>query len=240
MSTLAQRIDFIIKSNGISAAELARKAGISRTAITLYRRGETQTIKADAAARIASAYGVSLEWLINGTGTPQSGKIIAVDDETQPKEIDALVAVPELRSVRLNAGAGAYEPSFDDLSDVTPRFYRRSWLEAHGYKAEALRCVTVSGDSMEPTLFDGDTVTVNTLDRTPIKNGHVYAICVDDLLRVKRLAKNLRGDLTVFSDNSERYAPEIFKHDDESVSFIVIGCVIDRSAPAACNQNLIF
>lgn len=30
MSTLAERIDFIIKSNAISAAELARKAGISK------------------------------------------------------------------------------------------------------------------------------------------------------------------------------------------------------------------
>lgn len=48
-------------------------------------------------------------------------------------------------------------------------------------------------------------------------------------MEFQRLAKNLRGDLTVFSDNSERYASEIFKHDDESVSFIVIGRVIDRS-----------
>lgn len=229
MSTLAERIDYILKTKGISAAELARKAGVSRTAISLYRSGETQNIKADAAIRIAQAYDVSFQWLIEGTGGPDSDKITVLDDDVVLTDDDPVFALPILRSVTMKDGPNGPEPSFDDTDGIDYRFYDRAWFKAHGYEIKALRCVKVSDSGMERTLYKGDSAMVDTLDRTQIENRCVYAISVNGVLRVRRLVADLRGDITVFSDNSEYYKPEIFRRDDQSAAFIVVGKVIYRS-----------
>jgi repressor LexA len=60
--------------------------------------------------------------------------------------------------------------------------------------------IRVRGSSMEPGLFDGDHIVVDTADRTPRAKGGVYVIRIDDAVMVKRVAL-LRGALVATSDN---------------------------------------
>ena len=55
---------------------------------------------------------------------------------------------------------------------------------------------------MEPGLFDGDQIVVDTADRTPRAKGGVYVIRIDDAVMVKRVAL-VRGALVAKSDNSD-------------------------------------
>ena len=60
--------------------------------------------------------------------------------------------------------------------------------------------IRVRGSSMEPGLFDGDHIVVDTADRTPRAKGGVYVIRIDDAVMVKRVAL-AGGTLMATSDN---------------------------------------
>ena len=65
--------------------------------------------------------------------------------------------------------------------------------------------IRVRGNSMEPGLFDGDHIVVDTADRTPRAKGGVYVIRIDDAVMVKRVAL-VRGALVATSDNPDAAA----------------------------------
>jgi phage repressor protein C with HTH and peptisase S24 domain len=72
--------------------------------------------------------------------------------------------------------------------------------------------IAVEGDSMEPTLRDGDEILVDRTPR-PLRAG-IHVIRLDDVLLVKRLEAAAGGQVRVISDNpayrpSERGATEI-------------------------------
>ena len=54
-----------------------------------------------------------------------------------------------------------------------------------GVSERSANLVRVVGQSMEPTLHDGDVVGVNTQDTT-IRDGKTYAICQSDLLNTSK------------------------------------------------------
>jgi len=62
--------------------------------------------------------------------------------------------------------------------------------------------IRVRGSSMEPGLFDGDHIVVDTADRTPRAKGGVYVIRIDDAVMVKRVGL-VRGALVATSDNPD-------------------------------------
>lgn len=71
-------------------------------------------------------------------------------------------------------------------------------------------CITASGDSMKPTINDGDILFIDKSKRDN-PNG-IYVIIVNGELRVKRILKKLDGTLIIQSDNplypQETYEPE--------------------------------
>ncbi len=69
-----------------------------------------------------------------------------------------------------------------------------------GLKDWQAAIIRVRGSSMEPGLFDGDHIVVDTADRTPRAKGGVYVIRIDDAVMVKRVAL-AGGRLVATSDN---------------------------------------
>jgi len=60
--------------------------------------------------------------------------------------------------------------------------------------------ITATGDSMLPTIADGDEMLVNTADRTPGARGGIYVLRIDGTLAVKRVARQADG-WRITSDN---------------------------------------
>jgi phage repressor protein C with HTH and peptisase S24 domain len=105
-------------------------------------------------------------------------------------------------------------------------------LEKHSVHSSNAIIAKISGDSMEPTLHNGDLVLIDTSIKNAISN-KILAFVFDDSLRVKRFFHKLDRSWVIMSDNEDknRYA-------DESVSQLnvnhlqIIGKVInivDRS-----------
>ncbi|MDO5288519.1 MAG: S24 family peptidase [Pseudomonadota bacterium] len=131
-----------------------------------------------------------------------------------------------VRSVKLRLRCGvqgfAVEP---DSSDGIPIFFRREWFAERGYNPARLIAIKVKDASMEPTLYDGDMVVINTADTQP-KDGQVYAINHAGEPVVKRLMR-LGPDWWMHSDNpnQQRY-PRVQCNED----CIVVGRVAHRQS----------
>lgn len=119
------------------------------------------------------------------------------DDGTET--LPGMIAVTR-SAVRVSAGPGAIPGS----EEAEPYFaFDRRWLKSlTGASSENLSIVRVEGDSMAPTLGDGDDVLLDRREAgEPLRDG-IYVLRVDDRLLVKRLAVHPMGRLvTVQSDN---------------------------------------
>ena len=69
-------------------------------------------------------------------------------------------------------------------------------------KPDQMSLIKVSGDSMEPTLLDGDLVLVNHARTRVAPQGGIYAMSIDDEIMIKRVQPVFEsGKLRVISDN---------------------------------------
>lgn len=136
---------------------------------------------------------------------------------------DGLVFVKTYK-IDFSAGPGCI--NYEEDTESEGKSYRLSWLQKHRLRADKLKVFHVSGDSMEPVLFDGDSITVNTAD-TEILNGRVYAFTYAGEFRVKRLRKLMNGSISVLSDNPS-WDTEIIPT-AETVNIHIVGRVVDRS-----------
>lgn len=106
------------------------------------------------------------------------------------------VEVPRL-PLDASAGPGAFgaqETPYD-----TFRFSKR-WLREQGLESAMLSAITVSGDSMEPLLHDGDEILVDRAPR-PLRDG-VHVLRLGEVLHVKRMQPLGQGRIQLISANS--------------------------------------
>lgn len=158
---------------------------------------------------------------------PSQSNIIALhpDDELPPGTIQ----VPEFR-IRFSGGNGSVAVEYEEAEGSVPATYRLEWLQREKLSPKKLARFKVTGESMEPVLFKGDTVLVNLAenDISRIVDGKVYAIRYEDQMRIKRLYRRLGGGLVLRSENpdyrDEEVSPEMVQQ-----HITIIGRVRDKS-----------
>ena len=136
-------------------------------------------------------------------GVPGPGRTRTTIPEIVQIGGDRFAMLPVFETA-VSAGPGL-EP--EDGQPVHRIAFRADWLRqvARGSIAD-LVVLNVDGDSMEPTLRQGDTVLVDMGQRRPQQKDGIYIIRTDGGLQVKRVASNpVTGLLTVISDNREHY-----------------------------------
>lgn len=109
--------------------------------------------------------------------------------------------IPIARSaVRASAGPGAIPD--DERSKPYFAFDERWLRQLTGASAADLTVIRVEGDSMEPTLHDGDDILIDRGDAVSRMRDGIYVLRIDDALVVKRLALHpVTRRVTVQSDN---------------------------------------
>lgn len=213
MTTFTERLNSALKQSGMSQHQLAEKVKISQPAIQKLLSGKSNTSRK--IVEIANALNVDLLWLTKGVGKSKLTKnsanatmlgVIEEWDSKTPLDEDE-VAVPFYKDVRLSAGNGFA----DDIEDYNGYKLRlsRSTMRKYGIDKDCAVCLTVYGDSMEPVFRDGSTVGINQAD-TNIRDGKIYAINHDGLLRIKILERLPGNQVKIRSYNSD--------YDDETVS----------------------
>ena len=89
-STIGERIDGLLRERGISGSRMSADLGMSRSFMTELRKGRAKGVNAETAARIADYLGVSTDYLLGKSPTPQ-----LTDD---PMEQELAGYLEELRS----------------------------------------------------------------------------------------------------------------------------------------------
>lgn len=102
-------------------------------------------------------------------------------------------------SLGASAGPGA-EPGSEQPEDHIT--FENKWLRKMSANPGALQIIQVDGDSMDPTLGDGDDILVDTRDGPDRLRDGIYVIRMDDALLVKRIAVGPKRALAVLSDNN--------------------------------------
>lgn len=235
MSLLSERIRYLLDQHpDVNRSKLAKIAGVQPSAVTAWVNGNAQRLTSKSLMRLSEYFKVSPQWLESGIGTPDMPilpleSIQVLDDDEKLKDDDPWVEIEEFNQIEFGCGPGPSDPSWEQEHDKVRRMYRTSWLRKRGFRPEMLKTTHVCGDSMEPTLSNGDAVTINLDDRYRIQDNAIYAFVLNGEMLIKRLSRSrLTGDITIKSDNKD-YGTETYKADDETNTFKLIGRVVEYS-----------
>ena len=177
-------LERLCAERGEDFAGLSRLLGRNPAYIQQFiRRGTPKRLKEDERRKLARYFQVPESLLGGPPGQAEDG----------------MVAV---RRTLATAAAGTGAAGSDE--EARPYFaFDPKWLRyLTASPADALSMIKVQGDSMAPTLNDGDDILLDTSQcGQPLRDG-IYVLRVEDALLVKRLAVHPLGKtVTVQSDN---------------------------------------
>ena len=98
------------------------------------------------------------------------------------------------------AGLGSENPHVEIRSTLA---FKREWLKAKGAKPEQLIVIYAEGESMWPTINDGDVLLVDRSWVDPV-DGQVFVLAGSDGAIVKRLVQGPLGQWVLRSDNDDK------------------------------------
>ncbi|HEX9947011.1 MAG TPA: S24 family peptidase [Allosphingosinicella sp.] len=183
-----ETLERLLKERGEDYAGLSRLIGKNAAYIQQFiKRGTPRKLDEEDRRTIAAYLGVS-ETLLGGPASEQSSG--ASGD---------MIRVPRL-DVGASAGHGAITESEVAVAHIAfdPKWLRQ--LCKGG--TNSLSFIRVQGDSMTPTLADGDDILVDGADGADRLRDGIYVLRREDTLMVKRLAINpFAARATITSDN---------------------------------------
>jgi hypothetical protein len=201
----------LVNEHGASLSGLSELIGRNQTYLQQFiRKGSPRKLEETDRRTLARFFGVTESEL----GAPEEFPSASKEKRVRGDWID----VPRLA---LGASAGPGSLAGEEAAIGAFRFGAR-WMREQGLDPAMLSAIVVAGDSMEPTLRDGDEILV---DRTPRQwRDGIHVVRAGDALLVKRLDTGRPGMLALVSDN-RAYEPIELARDQVQV----IGRVVWKS-----------
>ncbi len=183
----------------MSYQDLADKTGISKSTLQRYETGSISKFPVEKAKIIAEALQMSPE------------QLMGIETKSEPSsEFLNVCNIPVFDSV--SAGFGCY-------ADSSAAGYKPTYLSNVAEAGDFL-WINVKGDSMSPTIDNGDTILVRRQEC--VENGSVAVVMIDDEALVKKV-KYGKGWIELHSFNPY-YPPRRFEK-EETASIRIVGLV---------------
>jgi hypothetical protein len=182
-------LERLVRERGEDYAGLSRLIGRNPAYVQQYiKRGTPRRLAEEDRRLLARYFGID-EALLGG---PEPG--LASGGSS-----GGLVPVPRL-DIGASAGAGAMADAERALGRIA---FDEQWLRGMRVADRSrLSVVRVQGDSMAPTLSDGDEILVDGGDAAERLRDGIYVLRIDEALVVKRVGLNPAGrSVSVRSDN---------------------------------------
>lgn len=188
----------------------AARMGMTQSGVSQYLTGRIP-VGLEAALKFAALLGIKAEEINPRVAdlfrhvTPEVGsphpRLRPIVEWKNADELDPNqhVILPRLE-VHLSAGNGDGPRDSEPAAYNAGQAYRADFVKRKGWSPKTHFSMYVKGDSMEPTIPDGSVVVIDISDKR-IRSGSIYAVKVDDELRLKRLHKLPGGVVRVESDN---------------------------------------
>ena len=181
-------------ARGVSLAALSAMIGRNASYLQQFvRKGSPRKLEENDRRLLARFFGVAETDL----GAPQ-GEQVWQAGPGEGKIPRAQAEWADIPRLPLGASAGPGAMAGAEIPSGQLRFSNR-WLKGQGLDPAMLSVIEVEGDSMEPTLRDGDEILVDRTVR-PLRSG-IHVIRLDDVLLVKRLEPGAAGTVRIISDN---------------------------------------
>lgn len=206
--TFAERLKEARQAAGLTQEQLAHACGYTGQSRIANYEATGPNARSPSLAEIptiASALGVPVSYLLG--------------DELQgPSDI----GWAEIRGVNQHASLGPGAIA-DEYAETHKLKFRAESLRRKKLHAENLAVLYGKGDSMSPTIDDGDAILFDQSDTTPRDNG-LYVISYDGHIMAKRLIK-LGGMWFIESDNKSEQQWKRPVAVDETKDFVIHGRV---------------
>lgn len=173
-------------SHKLTQIELAKRLGLSYSAISMYERGERQP-NFETLEIIADYFNVPMSSLIEKNATSYNN----------------IIPMPNMKSIPLLGSIACGEPitAIENIEDYVAM--------PEAVKADfALRC---KGDSMvDARILDGDIVYIH--QQTKVENGEIAAVLIGDEATLKRVY--ISADTVTLMPANQKYSPLVYSGEE--------------------------
>ncbi len=207
---IGNRIKEARTKKGLSQEALAEKIGISKRTLINYEKNE-QEPTVTTIINIAKFCTTDELWLLTG----KNENIENINNELHPLKNNTSYEI-EVLNVKASAGAGIENHIVEVIDTII--------LDKNLFKTpinpNKIKLIQVSGDSMFPTLNDGDFVVIDEAKSHGVDG--IYAINLHNQILIKRLKFKLDGTIQIISDNKD-YEMEIYNPKETQIPLHIIG-----------------
>ena len=176
-------LDRLVTAGGESYAALSRMLRRNPAYLQQYVKRGTPRLLAERDRKLLAGYFRVDEAMLGGPEAP------------------AIPAVAQVRRLDVAASAGPGGLADDDRL-LGGELFDPRLLASLGVREDQSAMLRAQGDSMVPTIHDGDRMLIDERDRKLTARGGIFVVRLDGALMVKRVAKTGDG-IAVTSDNPE-------------------------------------
>lgn len=188
------RLRALLEEKQISQAALARQIGVAQATIAKLVLGESAGSKH--LPNIARILGTTAGYLTGETHDPTEGALPMPTPEMIAEQLD-VVQVAQI-DLKFGMGGGAM---YDAPVEAEKMSFSRNWIRQFtSAPPEQLFFARGAGDSMFPTIGDGDVVLIDGSQKAPTMTDQIWAIAQYGHGMIKRLRPTAEG-YKILSDN---------------------------------------
>lgn len=210
---ISERLRLLRTKLNLSQSAAAIKFNIPLGSWKQYEKGPSEP--GSGALRNLANGGVNIHWLLNGSGemllntahvaSESTNDSYSIENDHEfPSGFEKFALIPFCDEKDF-LEAGSFVDQEPQISQIA---FRKDWLKQKGLQVSKCALIKAKGDSMEPTIHDGDLLLVDrSIDA--IKDDAIYIVQTDHHLIVKRIQQSLDGSLTIISDNKRYKEKEI-------------------------------
>ena len=220
--TLAQRLKDLRSEKGLSQSALADILGRTQQAIGKWEVGKSEPDGATL-LKLSAFFNVTTDYLLGKSDNPhgesfagQDGKhFLLFAGQQDPPAYSRTFRIPILGRV------AAGKPSYVD-EEIIGYTYIDSEYQDDGYEYFAL---IIKGQSMEPSIMDGDTVIVRKQDY--IESGQIAIVLIDGEEATAKEVKETPEGIFLIGHNAAVYSPHFYSRQEiEELPVQIIGRVL--------------
>ena len=189
--TVGDRVRHCRKLKRWSQERLAKEAQVTQATISHVENNSSGQSKY--LPQIAKALEVSIDFLLSGQeyiekqkGSFEDFVIIGGDKAGETPSKEEYVLIPKF-DVAGSCGSGSIIDHVDVRGSLV---FSEDWIISQRLNKEKLVVIHAIGDSMHPTIEDGQVLLIDTSDTTP-RNSKIYFMCIDNEYYIKRLVNML-------------------------------------------------
>lgn len=221
MTDIHGRIRQVREDMGLTREAFGTAIGASAAKVQALEGGR-QRVDHPTLEALSRNIGVDVNWLLLGEDNHHSLERTPKNtvSETSSNSSD-FIPIPRYPDTA-SAGPGVLANSGDQKGYYA---FSRDWITRRGFNSKELQIINVRGDSMEPTLYDGDLILLDRSQTQPA-DGQTFVVRIWDEHVVKHVQRVGAKTISLISANKVYPPREIELIEGSDSDFEIIGRVV--------------